>query len=487
MAFGAFVAVGCQSTPAGPVEPGVMNDTDAPMGDRRRAVRQAASDLESGTDVEAARESLKNVIWRRANYWTLRTEALDALLEDEANLDDTRAMLSLLLPTESVLGSQDMLRHIGDVAAKRGWTDLTPGFVVSFSHPILGLDDDDRAEYDALRRLHPREPLPDVVFEVFTGRFENVELRERDRLAAWGLLRRLDPEGERTTELLASYSGASGDPLLETLKAAATDLRAVPATGEQLDWVRQLRAEHRGFWSEARDAIARLTPEQLEGFELRHASAVRYAATFRPEWLSADRAALLRDVEQRLDGAKHYAQTGGSNTQANEALRRSKDELVWADLLLIGIALDALDNDALADELFRQAEGDKEDTSTEHGGVLDARGAGESAGLESAGGAVAEFVAWPYPPRPSQRLGDTRFVASDDLLNAGAAALFHYHFHASTYDNRKYAGPSLADLEYARQYGRSCVVFTFITRDRLNADYYQPDGARVDLGSIERP
>jgi hypothetical protein len=80
-----------------------------------------------------------------------------------------------------------------------------------------------------------------------------------------------------------------------------------------------------------------------------------------------------------------------------------------------------------------------------------------------------------------------RFVASDDLLNAGVPALFHYHFHAAHYDNRKYAGPSLADLEYARQYGRSCLVFTFVTRDRLNVDYYQPDGARVDLGSIERP
>ena len=481
LALAALLVTGaCQSTPKGPVSPATMNDTDVSMGERKRAVQQAEADLAAGVDVESTREALKNVIWRRSNFWKLRAAALDALLADEANLDDTRNMLILLLPTESVLGSQDMIEHIGDVAARRDWTDLTPGFVVCFSHPILGIDDDDRSEYDALRELHPNEPLTDVVFEVFTGQFENLELRERDRLAAWGLLCRLDPDRERTTELLATYAGGSTDPLVETLRAAATDLHAVPATGEQLAWIQSLREDkHQAFWTEATGVIATLSDAQLDGFELRHAAGVIWASRYAPALLQEDRRALLDDVDRRLDDAKHYWRTGGSNTQADEVLRRAKDDLVWGDLILIEAALDAMTDESLAEQLFEQAEKDKNDTSTEHGGVLETR--------DGAPSAAPQYVAWAYPPRPSQRLGDTRFVASDDLLYAGVAALFHYHFHAPKYDNRKYAGPSLADLEYARQYGRSCLVLSFINRDRLNVDYYQPNGARVDLGSIERP
>ncbi len=475
--------LGCQSTPAGPVEPATMNDAEAPMRDRRLAVRQAGEGLDAGTvEIEPTREALKTVIWRRANYWKLRAEALDALLADEANLADTRTMLTLLLPTESVLGAQEMIEVVGEEAARRGWTDLTPGFVVSLSHPVLGVEDEDRAEYGALRELHPRRDPVDVVFDVFAGRFENLELRERDRLAAWGLLRRLDPSGERTRDLLAELEAVApgDDPLLVSLRASARDLRAVPDTGEQLEWVGKLREpEHRAFWAESARVIAGLSGEQLRGFELRHVSGVRWASAHRPELLGADRRALLDEVERRVEANPHHWRSGGSSTQVDEALRRARDELVWGDLLLMLIALEAMEDGSLAGEMFAQAEKDMGDTSTEHGGVLDAR--------EDSPDASARFVAWSYPPRPSQRLGDNRFVASDDLLNAGVAALFHYHFHATTYANRKYAGPSLADLEYARRYGRSCLVLTFVDRDTLNVDYYQPDGARVDLGVIERP
>ena len=39
----------------------------------------------------------------------------------------------------------------------------------------------------------------------------------------------------------------------------------------------------------------------------------------------------------------------------------------------------------------------------------------------------------------------------------------------------------------ARRFGRSCLVFTFVSSDALGVDYYQPDGARIDLGPIQRP
>jgi hypothetical protein len=70
------------------------------------------------------------------------------------------------------------------------------------------------------------------------------------------------------------------------------------------------------------------------------------------------------------------------------------------------------------------------------------------------------------------------------MLRAGDAALFHYHFHAQRPDNRDYAGPSNGDLVYADRFGRACLVFTTVDEGVLNADYYQPGGARLDLGML---
>ena len=477
----ALVATACQSTPKAPPSTADAADAKADAADRKRAIAQAGAELKAGEgDIAATRESLKSVIWKRSNYWKLRAAALDALLEDQSNLADTQRMLMLLLPTESVLGTWKMIEYIGDVAVQRKWTDLTPGFVVSYAHQVPSPEDPDRPERKAIEGLHPDRPVTDVVFDVFVGRYD-VNLAERERLAAWGLLCRLDEESGHTTELLAQLdaNAASGDTLVAALHAAAVDLHAVPETGDQLEWVNAMRNEHKAFWSECTVTIARLTPEQLEGFALRDAAGVRWAATFRPEWLTLSRAALLQEVERRYDEAKHTWRTGGSNTQVDESLRRAKDKLAWGDLLLILIADEALRDDQVVAAIFDQADEDRGDTSTEYGGVIDC--------LPNSPSDSPQFAAYPYPPRPSQRLGDNRFVASDDLIKAGAPALFHYHFHVSTFDNRKYAGPSMGDLEYARQYGRSCIVFTSTDRNSLNADYYQPNGARLDLGTIQRP
>jgi len=73
------------------------------------------------------------------------------------------------------------------------------------------------------------------------------------------------------------------------------------------------------------------------------------------------------------------------------------------------------------------------------------------------------------------------------MIEASDTSLFHYHFHAKRTRNMDYAGPSFSDFEYARTYGRSCLLFTFVSPDRLNVDYFQPGGLRLDLGTIDRP
>ena len=73
------------------------------------------------------------------------------------------------------------------------------------------------------------------------------------------------------------------------------------------------------------------------------------------------------------------------------------------------------------------------------------------------------------------------------MIEQGDRSLAHYHFHAQEPRNSSYAGPSPADLAYAARLGRTCLVFTSVGSDTLNADLYQPDGVVLDLGELRRP
>src|SRR5690606_18536443 len=92
-----------------------------------------------------------------------------------------------------------------------------------------------------------------------------------------------------------------------------------------------------------------------------------------------------------------------------------------------------------------------------------------------------------FEPRANSRYGDERFVASQELIDAADSALFMYHFHVTRTRNADYAGPSFDDFEFVRREGRASLLYTFVTQDRLNVDYFQPGGLRIDLGTIERP
>ncbi len=91
-----------------------------------------------------------------------------------------------------------------------------------------------------------------------------------------------------------------------------------------------------------------------------------------------------------------------------------------------------------------------------------------------------------YPPRPGSRRGDHEFVASTDMILQSDDALAHYHFHVQEPRNSEYAGPSANDLAYSARYGRSCLVLTSVASGVMDVDFYQPDGAVIDLGEIVR-
>jgi hypothetical protein len=91
-----------------------------------------------------------------------------------------------------------------------------------------------------------------------------------------------------------------------------------------------------------------------------------------------------------------------------------------------------------------------------------------------------------YAPRATERAGDHSFTAPSSMHSESTLALVHFHLHAQRHDNQAYAGPSAADIDYARLHQRSCLVLCFLDRDTLNVDYYQPNGVVIDLGSLKR-
>ena len=435
-------------------------------------------------DPEIARESLKRIAWGRNNRPNVRNAAIDELLADDPS--DTARMLSLMLPTESQWG---VIEHVCDLAVETNTKELIPALVRSWSRPVQRPADNERPERAAILALTPGVPIERTIFEVFATPRDSHDhhdpddhFSERTRRDAWALLSRIDPTGVTTKDFIAQAPDAVDDPLLADLQIAARDLGAIPRTTEQLDWLEDLRKpEHTEFWRRATMRIASLGARQREGFELRHVAGVLWASQHRRQWLTASRNELLNVLTAQLSGRRHTRRTAGSPdamTGPRETIDHWRKDLVWGDALLLLIADEAINDPRVVRELFEQADHDQRDESTEHGGVLD---------TDPDGGPDGRFIAWPYPPRPAQRSGDNRFIASLELLDAGTAALFHYHFHAQSYNNDDYAGPGQGDIDYAKRFGRSCLVLTFTSSKSLGVDYYQPDGARIDLGAIRRP
>lgn len=475
---GGLVGVpGCSSGPkVEDLDPAsVVNNGRADVRKRVAAVDRLN---ESITDRGLAREQLKTIAWQVGHPVQVRQRAVELLLADpnDPQQADTRNMVRLMLPVEPNVA---MVGVLSGIAAERGWTDASGPLIRSWSRVMGGGQDVDRPERAALVKLHAPKPLDRVLFETFatpaTGEGREREREERTRTAAWALLSREDADGSRRRDWLAELP-ASDDPLIADLRASADQLRAIPVTASQLEWVKRLRDTDaatdpslaKNWWVQSSAALAKLQGEQVKGLAIRHAEPVRWASLYRSAWLAMDRDGLLSELRQRMRGRTFYGRGGGEA----DRLAAVEGKLVWADLLALLVIDESLRTPGLTDTLWAQSERDRQDTSTEYGGLIAARAAAEG------------FVAAVYPPRPTQRYGDTRFVASDDLVRDGARSLVHYHFHSQKLDNREYAGPGPGDAEYAREHGALCVVFTPVGPGRLDATYFHAGGITIDLGEL---
>jgi len=473
--------------------PKVLANTELTVSDRVEAV-DAIWQGRLNVSKSDAREAMKNIVWSSRYPLGVRQRATELLLSDKDDADnaDTRKSLSLRLPTEA---SPDMIGFICQLAGERGWTEFSQPAVRSWARRIMGFGDDVRPERVLVEKLSGK-PATAAVFELFATPVQTaaktnpakIDLAEKARRAAWEVLTRLDPTGKERTALLATLSpAAAADPLIGDIRASAADLGCVPVTDSELQQLSAMRRfddksdgdARRQWWAEATAAVAGLKPEQRVGLRLRHIEPIRWSTGNRIQWMAADRVGLLALIADRLSKRTPYTRSGPSATaiiSSDESLSTNGPNLLWGDCLTILTIDDALSTPGIGAALWEQAERDIKDTSTEYGGLLESSGGGHS----------QAFIVTLYPPRPTQRAGDQRFIASDDMMRAGTWALAHYHFHAQRSNNAEYAGPGPGDEEFATEHGKNCLVFTPVKEGALDVDYFISGGIKLDLGVLNR-
>lgn len=471
---------GCATSTAVYISDDPLNDLVNPQRTARQRtsiMTQLPALIESGQVREAdAIDRLKTVAWAREMPSVLRENAMIALLGDDALLSEAESVSFLreLLPTEN---DPRVTEFAVGQAALRGWDELTPSIVRRYAIPSSKIADERRPERAALQALHPNRPVEETVFEVFRTSSE-ADGTGRLRRDAWNLLSRLDGSGDIRVRLLGDLAAGpdldNRDPTLDALRRALLDLRTIPLTGEELEWLVQLSGrDHRQWWDETRSIVRTLDPDQLRGLRIRHMEPLRWAGQSRRDWTRVSKAALLDVLASEIEQQETYRRRSAPGTR--EEIEAWEDRLTYGDAVTLMTVSEAIREPRVIEALFEQAAEDMSDTSTEYGGALRLATSRTSRGV---------FTAVSYPPRPSIREGDMSFVASRELLEESATALAHYHLHVQRVRNTQFAGPSDGDLNYAALYGRTCLVLTSVAEGVMNVDAYFPSGAVIDLGVI---
>ncbi len=433
-------------------------------------------------DRGAIRPPLKDLVWSDQTPQELRHAAVDLLMSDDSwsGLRDSRNFIQARVPTEK---DYEVIRRMGRQAVARGWQDLTPAFVRSYAIEDAEIPDRARVERVILESLNPEQPMELIATRVFLnpqqGTLGSIDLDARAREAAWDLLARLDPSGEARRDVLARDdlpTDEQGARTLRTIRRGLNELGVVPRNGEELRWLLALSNDADGqWWQETAAAVSQLSPEQAEGLKLRNLEALRWAATYREPWMRDSRVQMEGRLRARIGDRETTPRRADARDLRNvpQLLDESAERLSWGDLLSM-LAVDvALHDPDVMRRVFEQVEMDREDETTEYGGLLF---------VDSSG----RFVAQLYPPRPQHRKGDDQFVASSDMIEQSVRALAMYHFHVMRKRNSRFAGPSVEDLAQARTHGRLGVVITSLNDDELNVDAYTDAPASVDLGALPR-
>jgi len=429
--------------------------------------REAMVQLDAAPGDPAYIKALQGMIYKPGYTQEVREEAFSRL--EAQNVEDLKRLLRQYLPRMEMYA---WLSALCETIADKGWADLTPALVSSWARPVAGVQDEmKRPEYQALARLVGPDRVTDEVFRLFVESKGAGHSGLRTR--CWELLHRLG-QRERLAALLQEGPEPEKDAMLSDLRAAARDLGIVPHNREEILWLLELRKPERAaFWAQATKAVAMLPVERRLTAEMRDLPIVVSASVHDPGLLTESDAALYARVESVVKDAPHFTNTGQADDSQRSAQRlyEHREQLRWGDLLAMLMIVRAMEVPQVVSHLFRYAERDRADTTTEYGGVI---------ALDTQG----RFEVLEFPP--VHRSHDQEFSTSQAMMDAGYTSGFHFHFHVQWERNDEYAGPGLGDVNYANNVRANCIVFTSVGKNTMNVDYYRHGPVVVDMGVIRR-
>lgn len=406
---------------------------------------------------------------------------------------DRKAMIETLQTTIGRLESFEFRRWMIEQIGERNWKDCTIVLVNSWAQavPVWGSNDLKRPEYEAMRVLYgPRnadgkpvrqssssaevdKAVVDALFGVLMDAHPLNQAALRAR--TWELLMRVG-QRERLRELVANATSRPDDVMLRDIRQLSADLGILPETREELLWLAKLRqTASPAYWKMAGEALRQIPEAEKRKFELRGVAVAIAASKYRPELLAKTTPELYEQVSAMLDSRKAGRQSAnfeGFGEGHTEILGMQRDKVNWIDLVAMLLAMDMVDKPVVRAALFDIGDRDQQDRRTEYGGVITINDSGAYEVLEVA---------------PRMTGSDSRYEADQRAFDLGYTALFHFHFHAQSYENGSYAGPHIGDFGYADSTRANCLVFAFVKRSSLDVDFYRHGPVVVDLGCIERP
>jgi len=438
-----FALSACAAPTDGPRD--TLHDADVPMDQRIAALQQLVvtqpqQDWRPVVDELAFRG-------RAGDAFALRQAAMTLWADHDPAGLDRRLDRGLMQ-----LQHWEMIEHALSLIETNNWQQLTPAVIQSYARESQRYPDTQRPERQTLAVLRPGADPFDAAWPVCVDSDQRFSTRRR--VAAWSLMMRLDPD--QASRMLENRlpDTPTSDPLLDALRSAHTELGILPRNREQVLWVMRLRQpDHALVWDSARHHRVSKSSGN-DRFKLRHIVLVSDGPVG---------SSMPTPVPTNGSSPRRAGLTSGRGTDASAVTR-------WDQRLIAAIA-DALQWPSVRRDLFTQADADRRDDTTEHGGVL-------VMGDEQPVAVAVE---------PVIRRHDQAYYTPQRAMELMYTGLAHYHFHAQKHDNAEYAGPGAGDLTFADNTGAACVVLTFIDRDTLNADFYTEGGIVVDLGHLQRP
>ena len=450
------------------VDPMVVLQGDSYSTETQEAAIQALAAQRPLSD--EAKKVLRRVLLAPGQALKVRQEAFNLLLVSDRNAM-REALETNIVRFDAWEARRWMLEQIG----ARGLKDFTTVAVNSWAAvvPAWGNDELKRPEYLALAELYGADKVPDALFAVM---MEAHPIRQAGlRTRCWELLMRIG-QRDRLQQLVASSTARPDDVMVRDIRRINQDLGILPETREELLWLAKLQQTATpAYWKLASEALTKVPEEQKRNFELRGVAVAIAAYKRRPELLGMTVDQLYADLRPKLESrnaGKYCPNFNGFDSGRTETLSDQRKQARWIDLVAVELALDLVDDPRVRTRLFDLADRDHQDRRTEYGGIIRLADDGSFDIVEV---------------RPRVTGSDTRFEAPQELFDQGYTSLFHFHMHTQEFENGSYAGPHRGDFQYSNATRANCMVFSFVSRRELNADFYRHGKFVVDLGTCPRP